>query len=103
MKIDQYISAGNFPDFPFFPAAELEMAKAPHDLSPGAAGSVRYFNDIPISGSRQIKGSDRTSQTDAKCLAFRAAGSFARLRRSQSLHRRPVLHPLIGRVIRCHS
>jgi len=61
MKIDRYISAGNFPYFPLFPAAELEMAKAPHGLSRGAAGSVCYLNDIKISGSRQIKGSDRAS------------------------------------------
>ena len=61
MKVDQYISAGNFPYFPLFPATELEMAKAPHGLSPGATGSVCYFNDMPISGSRQIKRSDRAS------------------------------------------
>jgi hypothetical protein len=56
MKVDRYISAGNFPDFPLFPAAELEMAKALRGLSPGAAGCVCYFNDIPVSGSSQIKG-----------------------------------------------
>src|SRR6516165_2219001 len=98
MKIDRYISAGNFPHFPLFPAAELETAKAPHDLSPDAAGSVCYFNDIPISGSRQIKGSDRASQTDAKCRASGQRAVSPAYATANPLHRAPVLHPLIGRV-----
>jgi hypothetical protein len=32
MKIDRYISAGNFPDFPLFPAVELEMLKPPNNM-----------------------------------------------------------------------